>query len=961
MKNSDHKNYKLVEKRYITEIKSDVYHFVHDQTNASIVYISNDDIDKFMSISFNTPAEDDSGKPHILEHLVLKKSKKYRTENLIVKVSEESLVNYAQAFTLPDRTVFPFSSSNDKEFINVMDFYLDCIFNPAFYNEPELFKKEVWRYIYNEKEDALEVNGVVLSEMLGYLTNPEQYLYIQAANSLFRDTNMKYNYAGYPTEIIKLTNQDIINYHAKYYHPSNCCIVIYGNGDISTHLSFIDENYLSKFSFREVEKKVLQEHVFNEPCIKQHKYNIDEYDDKEFRSFYAIDFLLKNDNPIDVAGMRVLKTILCDLPGSPVQKAFKEEYPECNISAELDYYSAQPFFSFSVSGMNENLHMEVYNLLVNVLRKSMAEGFEANIIDSAIHAYEFELRENQHSYFPKGSVYTMNITNRIFINKSPFDVFEYENVISYLKANKFSGLFQDLIKKHFLSIPHSCIVSAEPEFGVNVKLITEMKVYLEQIKNSFDREKLMQFLPEASKYSNRQNDSLSKIYEIKLSDIEYEKEVLFSKISDQDIRITTSEHITNKIVYVDFSFDITDFSDEEMQRAVILTELVGKSHCDNESSGMIYRLKNSTGHFECLVEPFEDINDNSVRMFFKVKTKFLFSEMSKALKVISQLLKNISIEDNEGWDNSLNTTEMQMNRVFLSHTHSASLIRAGAYINKYFNMRDMVANVALYRRCEQFSKEREKSIVLERANEVLRKILCRNRLSVVVTTDLGTAKTITDHILSAFLDFPNTVLWGSGKQDCCIMHNEAFIIPSHVQNFTYCVPLKLKDVESPGSIMLFNKIVRNLMLDYNRSEGGGYGVFSSINMSGDLLITSYRDPDYLKTIHYIQTILKVFESKNFDNKHLLSQKLNILGKMNQPLSPDHFHNRNVRRVHSGYNHEYITDLSDSIKKVEIDTIGRIMNKFDRVLGNAKYCVFGDEKAFAGKASMFQSVERLIRR
>ncbi len=962
VKSSEYSNFKLINERYISEIKSDVYHFIHNVTKTPIIYISNDDNDKFMSISFNTPPEDDSGKSHILEHLVLKKSKKYRTENLIAKVSEEALVNYAQAFTINDKTVFPFSTSNEKEFINVMDFYLDSVFNPAFYDEPELFRKEVWRYIYNVDEDELKLNGVVLNEMLGYFANPEQLLYILSANSLFPDTNLKYNFAGLPREIIKLSNQDIINYHKKHFHPSNSCIVIYGNGEISEHLKFIDENYLSKYEYLEPVKTILQNCRFTEPCIGRYKYNIDEYDERENKSFYNINFLLKNSDPIDIAGFKILKTILCDLPGSLVKKHFEEKYPECSISAELDYFSVQPFFCVSVSGLNEGMHSEIYNLLITILEEAVRNGINTELINSAVHMFEFKQRENHHNFFSKGTIYTLNITNRIFSGKSPMDILQYEGIIDTVKERMMSGFFEDLIKMHLLDNPHAGVTSTEPDYDVDQKQNTEMKVYLEQTKNSFDKSKLLQFSSEYLSESDKKAETLSKLYKIDIDDVKYEEEIVFSESCINSINIKVSEHFTNKIVYADFSFDISDFSTDEMQRAVVLTEILGKSFNDNDPNcNLIYKLKNSTGYFECLVEPYENVKNNTVKVFFNVKTKFLYAETSQAIKAIADVLSEFEISNTEMLKTSINKTEMQLNRIFLSNTYSTALTRAGSYINKFFHKRDIVANISLYRKLEQFSTEISDSKFVNIFKTVMKKILCRNRLTTIVTTDSGTGKIVAEDIAKTFSVFPVDDITSVKNDEFGRFHNEAFIVPSHVQDLSYCVALNLKDEETPGSIMLFNKIIRKLMFDYSRSEGGGYGAFSTINMNGDFFITSYRDPDFMRTIEKIEDLKKVFFSLGHNDDSLKSQKLNVLGKLNAPLSPDHFHNRNVRRVYGGYTYQYLTEITDSIKHADIDSISRIVEKFDSLSEKGMYCVFGDEKAFSGKTFMFQSIERLINR
>ena len=71
-------------------------------------------------------------------------------------------------------------------------------------------------------------------------------------NSLFPDTSYANESGGDPEVIPELTYGQFLDFHRKYYHPSNSYIYLYGNMDMEEKLRWLDENYLSDFDRIEV-------------------------------------------------------------------------------------------------------------------------------------------------------------------------------------------------------------------------------------------------------------------------------------------------------------------------------------------------------------------------------------------------------------------------------------------------------------------------------------------------------------------------------------------------------------------------------------------------------------------------------------------------------------------------------------------------------------------------------------
>ena len=105
-------NYKKIESKFIEDIQSNVTVYEHIKTKARVCTIENDDPNKVFSIAFRTPPINNGGLTHILEHSVLCGSKKYPVKDPFVELIKGSLNTFLNAFTFPDKTMYPCASKN---------------------------------------------------------------------------------------------------------------------------------------------------------------------------------------------------------------------------------------------------------------------------------------------------------------------------------------------------------------------------------------------------------------------------------------------------------------------------------------------------------------------------------------------------------------------------------------------------------------------------------------------------------------------------------------------------------------------------------------------------------------------------------------------------------------------------------------------------------------------------------
>ena len=229
--------FRLLRSERIAEAEGTAYTFVHEKTGAQLFFLETADDNKVFSISFRTPPVDDTGVAHIVEHSVLCGSRKYPLKEPFVELVKGSLNTFLNAMTFPDKTMYPVASRNDRDFQNLMDVYLDAVFYPAMRENPQVLMQEGWHYELENADAPLTYSGVVYNEMKGALSAPDDLLGSRIMAALYPDTTYGYEAGGDPEAIPALTQEQFLAFHARYYHPSNSYIYLYGNLDIEEKLA----------------------------------------------------------------------------------------------------------------------------------------------------------------------------------------------------------------------------------------------------------------------------------------------------------------------------------------------------------------------------------------------------------------------------------------------------------------------------------------------------------------------------------------------------------------------------------------------------------------------------------------------------------------------------------------------------------------------------------------------------
>lgn len=305
----------------LSDVKGTLYEMQHVKTGAKLAWLDRADENKTFAIAFKTIPENDTGVFHILEHSVLNGSKKYPVREPFVELLKGSMQTFLNAMTFPDKTLYPVSSRNDKDFMNLMSVYMDAVFHPAIYTNPNIFYQEGWHYEIRHEEDTPIYKGVVLNEMKGAFSSVDETIIDELNRMLFPDNCYQYVSGGDPEHITDLSYESFIETHQKFYHPSNARVWLDGTLDINEVTKFINDEYFSQYEKEELDFSIPNQ-VEKEAQHHTVQYELSKDESKEHRTQIALARIVSSyDQPLKNLAWGLLSTILVSSNESELKKS----------------------------------------------------------------------------------------------------------------------------------------------------------------------------------------------------------------------------------------------------------------------------------------------------------------------------------------------------------------------------------------------------------------------------------------------------------------------------------------------------------------------------------------------------------------------------------------------------------------------------------------------------------------
>lgn len=970
MKISDLTAYEIVENRTIDDLNSEGYVLRHKKTGAKIALLSNDDENKVFSISFRTPPEDSTGVPHIVEHTVLCGSKEFPVKDPFIELAKGSLNTFLNAMTFPDKTMYPVASCNDKDFQNLMHVYLDAVFYPNIYREEKIFRQEGWHYEMETPDSPLEINGVVYSEMKGAFSNPEDVVERQIQNALFPDVVYGVESGGDPDVIPELTYEGFLDFHRRYYHPSNSYIYLYGNMDMAEKLTFIDEHYLSKFDYQPVDSEIKIQKPFDAPKDIRIEYPIADGEEEEDNTFLTYNVIMGEsvDRELYVA-LQVLDYAICSAPGAPLRTALIDKGIGKDVYSSYENGIRQPGFSILARNANEDQKEEFLATIREVLTDLAENGFNKKSLLAALTYFEFKYREADFGSYPKGLMYGIQIMDSwLYDDKLAFWHIEQNATFAALKEKVESGYFEDLIKKYLLNNNHCAVVVAVPKKGLTSEKEEALKAKLQAYKDTLSAEEVQKIVDDtkALKEYQESEDSpemLAKIPLLSREDISpepYKATYTEEEIDNQPY--IRSDIFTNGIGYLGLFFTIKDVPLETLKYVSLLRRCLGYMDTSKRSYGDLFdETSLYTGGIGFSFAGHRRVGKDEDDYYFSVMTKVLYENMDRGFELMEETIFDTIFEDEKRLKEIVSETKSRMQSSFISSGHAIAAARAASYHSKKQALMQQLDGLEYYRLLEKIETdfETEGKEAIRQMKLLLHYIFRKENMIVNYISPTDKEFNFRENVKKLTKRFYEDELPYKAWDVIPEKKNEAFKTSAQIQYVCRAGNFMDKGLKYTSRLKVLKTILGYDYLWMNvRVKGGAYGCMSGFSRFGECHFVSYRDPNLAKTNEIFEGVVDYLENFDVDERTMTQFIIGTISNEDIPLSNSAKGTRAFATYLTGITYDILKKERQDILSTTPEDIQKLAEYMKAFLSDDCICVVGGENAIEEAKDLFKVVTTL---
>ncbi|MDR0491628.1 MAG: insulinase family protein, partial [Oscillospiraceae bacterium] len=468
--------------------------YTHDKTGARVMHIANDDKERALRVTFETPALDNKGIPHVFEHICASGSQKYPSPNLFLSAISQTYNTNMNASTYDALTSYQYSTMSEAQLLLITDYYMDSVFHPLLYTDDLTFRRESWRYELASEDAPLNFNGTVYNEMKGALTL-ERAAGHNMLNTLYPDSVAANDSGGIPPDILTMSYEDCVNFHRTYYHPSNAMIFLYGDLNAAPFLEIIGR-YCDEFIRKEINVEKGELNPLSMPATAVFEYPVEISSTSEDNSVIYYAFSLGRMSPAEYSSFEILSTVLAE-EASPIVRKLRKALPNARTNVIFSPTTVGCYLAVSAAGVNESDSGTLKAAVDEAVAEIIENGFDNEFLEAAIATEEFYVMSmSERSGIGLRITSAMAWFGSLGFGYNNWN--EYLNAIEFAKANYASGYFEAMVGKYISSNPKNVLVTTVPTPGLKEKLDEQLRSELDDIKAGMSGEEISQIV-EANK------------------------------------------------------------------------------------------------------------------------------------------------------------------------------------------------------------------------------------------------------------------------------------------------------------------------------------------------------------------------------------------------------------------------------------------------------------------------------
>lgn len=959
--------FKAIEVGNMDLINSKTVLFEHEKTGAKLLYIQNKDIDRSFDISFKTPAVDNTGANHILEHISVSGSQKYPLKNVLFTVANQTYSTYINAFTSQTYTSYPVSSMSEEQLLKLTDVYMDCVYNPSVYNDKNIFLREAWRYEMADDDAPLTINGTVYNEMKGALGNISAAAHYNVLDVLYPDSIQSNISGGDPEKIKDLTYEQIINTHKTYYHPSNSIMILYGNLDYTKFLKLINDEYLSKFDKKVVKVEDGEITPLQQKSEQTFKFPVAAASNTKNAAQIDYAYALTGVSEEDLTGLTILATVL-NQDTSPLKQAFQKKQTGGNLVVSLDNSLTQPVLTFSAQNADENKKEEFKALVDNCISDILKKGFDKDATDAVISAF---LLSN--SNLTEMGNLGINLSMSLGLMWANYDNTDYfNNLIQNIKniSNKISANYmENLTTKYIQNNNHAALVTTIPEAGLAEKQSEQQQKYLSDLKASMSKQEIEKIVSDTKSYNewnSRKTDQadqeiVNELQVVKVSGLPVELkkyDIKDNKTSD-GIRIISTEANVGETGLTSLLLDTSAVPIEKLHYLQLYSNLLGKldteTYTKEQLNTLSMRYLNGSG-FSISTIPQKDWNDFAPVL--ATSWMGLMGEYDKQLDLLKEMLLNTEFTDS---DTILGIVKSQIAGLKNQITNNPVNLLASrnlALSSDCNNYANYVSGLDYYDFLTQLEQtlQTDPNTVLTELNNVKKLVLNKTNMITMFAGNENSIKKYEGAIKSVIDALPAKTIT---KQDYSKLPKpalkEGIAIDTPVQyNMISAEYEKMGTTFNGKYIPIGSVINENYITPEIRFGYGAYDNIVNFSQNGFMLI-SYRDPNIKETFDVYKGLPEFVKNINMTQEDLDRYILKAFSTYTASSGELAGASNAINNYLMGNTYEDQLKVLREIKSATVQDIKDSAAMFEGFLKNGAYSTVGSTEKLNANKDLYDSI------
>lgn len=935
----------------LAEIEGSAHRMVHAASGAKLLFLRNDDENKAFAISFKTPAADDTGVFHILEHSVLCGSQKFPVKEPFVDLLKGSMQTFLNAMTFPDKTMYPVASTNDQDLMNLIDVYMDAVFHPRIYQSPEIFLQEGWHYEVEDGPDGtcqLTYNGVVFNEMKGALSDPDSVLYDALSAALFPDTTYRFESGGVPGVIVDLTYEAFLDQHRRHYRPDNSYIVLYGAVNLDRILAFLDEAYLTPLAAAgactgeriviEQQAPVVSTDVQVQMCTAPEN------------SCAAYGFVAGTSTDRErMVAADILVDALLGSNEAPLKRAILDARIADDCAAYLEDSVAQPFVMVSLKGLRE----QAVGALGDVIRSTCEDlangGLDHALLEASLSHAEFVMREHNMGY-ADGVVYAMTaMSGWLYDDDAALDYLRFEDAFASLREKMTTGYFEELIRAIFLENDHRAQVEVVPVEGdADAALSARAQAALQTMdEQALDRVRQTEADLRAAQLAPDSPRALRTLPRLSVDQIgDAAAPYPFALETHEGVEVLRHTMPSHGIAYPYRYFDLSCLAFEELPYASMVAMLLGKLDTAHHDAASLDReVQAKLGNLSFFCEVHERMEDAGFSAKLVVSSSALAERVGEAATLADEVIRTTRFDDREKIRDILVQRRVTMEQAFASAGHTTALRRAASYHLPAACVREALGGVDFYLFLKDLIAHFD-----ERYDALCEKLTVVSRR--IFNEGAGLLSfTGTDEDLARFLGASAPFAGGACEQrlvvPAVVDKHEALIVPSDVSYTALSSNLSAVGQTYGG---IWPLVARALTYGYLWQEvrvlGGAYGTGFSVSATGTAGFHSYRDPHLNETVARFRGAAGWIADLHPQPEEFTGYVVSSVAGMDVPLKPRERMRKQDSMFFSGYTQEQRAQVREQLRDASVFDVQATAGALDGLAGAGHLCSVGARSILA---------------